>query len=77
MDVTKARNINIMLGRVKYSFSELSTAILRLDENVIDEAIVDQFIAAIPFSLVRISLTCLFGMMWVLVSDLFSLLFFR
>jgi hypothetical protein len=48
LDAKTSNNLNIMLGRIKIPFSELRTAILEVNENILTETIVKQFLQFIP-----------------------------
>ncbi|RKP18738.1 FH2-domain-containing protein, partial [Rozella allomycis CSF55] len=48
LDSKRAYNINIMLGRIKYTFVELKEAIFKVDENILTEQLVKQFLNFIP-----------------------------
>ncbi|KAI8837101.1 formin homology 2 domain-containing protein [Chytridium lagenaria] len=48
IDAKKQNNCCIMLGRIKHKFSEIRDAVLSVDESILTETIVKQFIAFIP-----------------------------
>ncbi|OMH81925.1 Protein diaphanous-like protein, partial [Zancudomyces culisetae] len=58
LDPKRANNINIMLGRLrKYTFEEIKTALLQLDDSIIGENTIKQFLIYLPTSEERSLLT--------------------
>lgn len=51
MDPKKARNMQIILGRLKLSPQELRTSLLKMDENIWTESIVHEIVKYLPSSL--------------------------